>query len=338
MTLSYNLDSIRAVICQVRFLSSMSMISKAYSHICVGIAAALRMGLHTFSPALRSTFSTDELFERRKVFATLNMMAMYLSSSLGMPNILKDADVEQSLGLRDEDLVDEGAGYVSRNPTSPLAETVICQKINNILSKVLESRNQISKSTADAPDEANHQQQHHEEDLGVVAMREAEMQEWHDNLPALPDGAPPDPRALQAQLTLRLWHSLAQIVLYRPFLHHLARDASDPRFNLRGYECASACIRAAMQAVWVMEAFHAQGALHEAHWLYTYMLGYAASILTFFVTSSAHRATLEETLTAAQKSRDMLGYLARFNLSARRCFNSLDAILQDVPVGFQTGL
>lgn len=299
------------------------MISKAYSHICIGISTALRMGLHVTGQPMRLSFTTEELFQRRKVFATLNMMDIYLSSLLGMPNILKDADLEQTLSLPDDELHDGGASFIRENPTSAVAETILCQKINLILAKILESRYKVGRRAEQSslePEEAC------TEGYDLVAAREVELEDWHNSLPALHED-PSDKRALQAQLTLRLWHSLAQVVLYRPFLHYLARNGQDPKFNIRGYECASTCVRAAMQAIWIIEAINTNSLLHEGYWLYMYLLGVAASILIFFVSSSVQKATLEESSASAIKARNLLKLLAKYNLSAKRCHDSLSVVL-----------
>lgn len=301
------------------------MISKAYSHVCTGIAAALRMGLHASGPIFYASFSHEELLQRRRVFATLNMMDTYLSSLLGLPKMVKNAAPEQILGLRQEDLADEGQRFILQNPTTPAAETILCQKLNNILARVNDSR--FCSNTQ--PRELS--QDFYEEDIDLVGTRMVEIQEWHNALPALLEGTS-DIRVLQAQLNLRLWHSLAQIILYRPFLHHLARDRQDPAFSIRGFECGSACVRAAMQGVWVVETFRTNNILHEGYWLNMYMLGFAASVLAYFVTSSSQRTTVEESLIAAWKANDMLAELGRYNLSARRCHNALSALLSVLPL------
>ncbi|KAK9243593.1 hypothetical protein V1506DRAFT_543975 [Lipomyces tetrasporus] len=101
---------------------------------------------------------------------------------------------------------------------------------------------------------------------------------------------------------------MAQIILYRPFLHHLARDVQDPKFSICGYEYGSACVQAAMQAAWLIEALQKNSILHEAYYLILYILGYAGHILAFFVTSSSHKATITETTVAALKARDILEF------------------------------
>lgn len=241
----HDLDAIRTIILQAQFLLSASMLSKAYAHICTGVAAALRMGLHVSSSSLGHGhgFSKEDLFRRRQVFSVLNMMDTYLSSILGMPKILHSADTDQTIPLREEDVADQGRSFVSENPHTPISETILCTTVYGILAKVIGSRYPIRKMSPSA------EKQTYNASTDEVLALEQELEEWHNNLPGT-EPMPQDKRALQAQLLLRLSYAVCQMALYRPFLHHLVRDKRSPDFSLRGFACASACVRAAMQAVW----------------------------------------------------------------------------------------
>ncbi|KAK9364638.1 hypothetical protein V1509DRAFT_613298 [Lipomyces kononenkoae] len=323
----HNLDSLRALICQGRYLLSMSMVSRAHSCISSGVSAAIRMGLHTSGSQHFTLFSRDEMFQRRRVFAVLNMMNTYLSSLLGLPKILKGADTGSTLGLYNEDLPDKGRNFVLRDPTEPSADAVLCQKLNNILEKISEARSSTTKVLTHNI-EGTYQEPSH-----IVTLYEAELREWHNDLPTIPEDTL-DIVALQSQLILRLWHAMVQIILYRPFLHHLARDVQDPKFSICGYEYGSACVQAAMQAVWLIEAFQKNNILHEAYYLILYILGYAGHILAFFVTSSSRTTTITESAVAALKARDILEVLGRYNPSASASAISLNVLLdalQTVP-------
>ena len=168
----------------------------------------------------------------------------------------------------------------------------------------------------------------------LVAKREAELKEWHDALPVLPDTRT-DLRAVQGQLTLRLYCAMAQLVLYRPFVHHLSRRNSDPDFNLRGYEWGSACVKAAMQAIWLSERYQAYELFHEARWHMIYALCFSATVLTYFVTLSTQTATVKESATAALNARRMLGDLGQYNMVARRCYSALNGLMNDLPVSWE---
>ncbi|KAK9234438.1 hypothetical protein V1525DRAFT_413084 [Lipomyces kononenkoae] len=321
----HNLDSLRALICQGRYFLSISMVSKAHSCISSGVAAALRMGLHTSgSKGLALLSKEDERFQDRRVLAVLNMMNTYLSSLLGLPKTLKGTDTLSTLGLHDEDLPDQGGKFVLQNPTDPSADAVLCQKLNNILEKISEARSTTTKILTHTVGETYQEPSH------FVTSREAELREWHNDLPAIPEDTL-DIVALRSQLILRLWHAMVQIILYRPFLHHLARDVQDPKFSISGYEYGSACVQAAMQAVWLIEALQKNSILHEAYYLVLYILGYAGHILVFFVTSSSQPETVTETTVAALKARDILEFLARYSLSAKASAKSLNVLLGALP-------
>ena len=322
-----DLDSIRAITYQAKYLSEASITSEAYLRVCCGISASLKMGLHVSSRTLRTlqyNLSDEELFQRRRVFAVLHCMDAYMSSALGMPMMVKDAEHSETLGVREEDLADEGRSLVQQEPNSYLATTVLCQKLNWIVANIQRDRQTVARRSPPGDDSANDTSQE------SVMARAADLAEWHASLPELPVG-PANLDALNAALCLRVWGSISQLVLYRPFLHHLTRDAQDPRFTIRGYEFGSACVRAAMQIVWINTQFRRYGLFHDAHWMNLYMLGFSASILTFFVASARQRETVPESHAAALKARDMLGELGRYSLPARRCCKSVSALLDALP-------
>lgn len=132
-----NLNSIMALCCLASYLLSSSMISKAYACICTAASAALRMGLHVSSSALRQKLSKAELSKRRRVFAILNIIDTIVSSVLGMPKILQHADADQIIPVPEEDLPDEGRSLVDEHPMSPVAETIISAKLFRILVSTL---------------------------------------------------------------------------------------------------------------------------------------------------------------------------------------------------------
>lgn len=102
-------------------------------------------------------------------------------------------------------------------------------------------------------------------DYESVPGIETELTAWHQSLPqTLPNAG--DQRALYAQLLLRLQYAAVQVILYRPFLHHVNRSNQDPEFNYNGYAFGSACLKASMQVVLILDSTETQGLLHEAQW------------------------------------------------------------------------
>lgn len=319
---AYGLDSLRAIICQARYLLSKSKMSSAYSKVCTGVGIAFNLGLHVSGASMEARFSAEEQYQRRRVFATLNMMDTYLSSLLGLPKNVKTSNPELILGLRDEDIADLGKRSVERNPYTAASETLLCQKLNDIIAKMHAARSALK----DHP--VLNSEQHYEEDLDWVSQRADDLDQWNAAIQGSAE-EPPDLRALHAQLTLRLWHSLAQVVLYRPFLHHLSRKPRSREFNMRGYECGSGCVRAAMQAIYIVEALYSHNILSDGYYVVIYMLTSAASILSFFLIWTTQRATLEESKSALARAKELLALLARNSDPASRCLAVLRAMPEE---------
>jgi len=83
----HDLTSLQVVLCLVIFLQASSMLSTCYSYICAGVAASLRMGLH--SPEALEEHPPEERQSRRCVFAVLHIMVgtEYQSQSVAVyPN------------------------------------------------------------------------------------------------------------------------------------------------------------------------------------------------------------------------------------------------------------
>ncbi|KXS97085.1 hypothetical protein AC578_10792 [Pseudocercospora eumusae] len=73
--------------------------------------------------------------------------------------------------------------------------------------------------------------------MAFVREMEAEVNQLQTEIEHLRGQAASSSSLPSAQLHLRLSYAAVQYTFYRPFLHHLARERSHPRFNVRGYEC-----------------------------------------------------------------------------------------------------
>lgn len=94
-------------------------------------------------------------------------------------------------------------------------------------------------------------------------------------------------------------------------------------FHFKSYACGSACVKAAMQIVWLAEVLHSRGLLNVAHWFTVYILSFATTSLHFFVLGNRNDPTIEETAEAAEKGRRILESLAERSPAAQRCLKSL---------------
>lgn len=300
------------------YLLSCSMLSKAFEYLCIAAPHAMRMGLHV---RRRPAAGQADAFEGRQVFAVLKIMGTYTASMLGMPNILRDSNFEQTIPAPDEELYDLGKSFAAREPLSPESETILSSKLFAIQAKILESQLVTQRLRRDG-------QGRYEMDYQAVADREAELEAWHQELPEMSPKTV-DHRVLRTQLVLRVSYTSVQICLYRPFIHHLIRGGRE-QVNYKGYAFGSACIRASTQAIWLVDAMNRHGYLHEAQWHNIYVLALAASSLMLFVLGTGEGPTVDESRLAALKAQALLDKLAENNISARRSRDSLSRLAQEL--------
>lgn len=124
----------------------------------------------------------------------------------------------------------------------------------------------------------------------------------------------------RSQWLLRLSYAHVQMVLYKPFLHHALKDAQQPgRLNMKAYACGSACIKAAMQVVWLVEKLEACDLFSEAQWFIALILAFTASCLALFVMSNTNDPTRIETSDAVRRIMELCSRHADHNASLRCC-------------------
>lgn len=93
--------------------------------------------------------------------------------------------------------------------------------------------------------------------------------------------------------------------------------------EMRSFTCASACIKVAMQIVWIVGELSNRGLLVGAYWFTVYITFFAVMVLCMFIIGNPDDLTVEETITAAEKGRHILSSLAQESLSAGKCLASL---------------
>ena len=113
------------------------------------------------------------------------------------------------------------------------------------------------------------------------------------------------------------------MVLYRPFIHHILRSQQATAPEMHSFACASACIKAAMQIVWIIGELDRRNLLIGVYWFTVYITFFAVMALCLFIIGNPDDVTVDDTLTAIETGRNVLSRLALENVSAERCVASL---------------
>ncbi|KAK0887393.1 Gypsy retrotransposon integrase-like protein 1 [Friedmanniomyces endolithicus] len=304
-----NLISLQTLLCLILYTNGASMLSTCYSYICMAVAASLQIGLFT---DLSRKDLPEENSTRRMTFSVLAICDTFVTLALGLPRTLRDIDPQRSLPIADK-------------PTdirSPLYGTYMQAQLTQILATTVEANHPFIR-----PIEAKNG--FYGVESSKIVATEARLDYWYRQLEEnqISGDAADDASVMRSQLMLRLYHAQVQMVLYRPFLHHALGDAQrGSSTSLKAYACGSACIKAAMQAVWLVERLETSSLLSTAHWHVTYVITFTAASLCLFVTCNRGAPTVAETEDAVRRIKGVCSRNADANASLRRCHQFLESI------------
>lgn len=88
-----DLVTLQAMVFLMQFLQATGNLNGCHTLIGITLRSALRMGLHRYLPHIPMSPIQDEL--RRRVFHSIRQMDIYLCTSLGLPILLRDGDINQ---------------------------------------------------------------------------------------------------------------------------------------------------------------------------------------------------------------------------------------------------
>lgn len=307
--------SLQALLCLIIYLQGSGQLPKCYTYVSMAMTAAIRMGLHRADSLHK--FNTIERETRRRIFWTLRVMDSYITTVLDLPRTLVDEEMDQTYPKDVDDIYVTLQGVKRTNEPCVMASINAHTKLTRILAKV----KQIASGSSDQDHKPNARYQ---VDYVKIVQAEKELQEWTAQLPTyskFPDHMRRDME--RAQLLLRVAHAHVQMVLYRPFLHHIGRRNTDGNFDFRAFACASACVKAAMQAIWLAQALDDAHLLNGPVWLLFFTLFMAVVSSIMFVITNKDDPSAGEYYAAAQRGFTILEKFAPTNPMARNYTESL---------------
>ncbi|KAF1809717.1 hypothetical protein P152DRAFT_476138 [Eremomyces bilateralis CBS 781.70] len=327
--------SLQALVCFVIYLQSSAMISHCYTHICIALSSATRMGLHRSATSQR--FGSIDREVRKRIFWVIRTMDTYVTTILGLPRTLNDDDIDQELpgNVDDEFLTESGAIQPMQDHPRFSSMTALNAHVRllRIMSRVVKTVHSGHRPQAAAMQAVPGPGPYKVDYAKIVAV-EAELDAWFSELPSYPCGALQDVpiEHVKQQLLLRLAYAHVQMVLYRPFLHHISKSRNDPNFDLRAFACASACTKAAMQAIWLVQALEDRKLLVGCYWFTVYITFFAVACLLMFVLTNGHDPSAKDTFDFAERGRNILVKMkGGCGLTASRCVECLEPIFAKIP-------
>jgi len=118
-------------------------------------------------------------------------------------------------------------------------------------------------------------------------------------------------------------HNFGYIVLYRPFLHYLARARSDNPPDKRQLRCALACIKVAQSTILRSQAMLQAGFLSSSSWHSVYTVFLSVVALIFFLATQADAQGAVKVCQMAECGVQILASTACQDAGSQRCLDVL---------------
>lgn len=121
-------------------------------------------------------------------------------------------------------------------------------------------------------------------------------------------------------------HNLGHILLYRPFLHYLARMRDQTPPDTRQLRCASACIKTSRQAITRSDEMLQQGYLAPAAWQPVYTIFLSIVALIFYLATQKGAPDYPAIEIEAQTGIRILASTSCQDIGSRRCLDVLKVL------------
>ncbi|KAL4897172.1 fungal-specific transcription factor domain-containing protein [Aspergillus ambiguus] len=323
-----DLTSLQAICFMVLFLQSSAKLSTCYSYVGIALRSALRLGLHR--SAVSANFNPLEQELRKRVFWVVRKMDVYVSTLLGLPQMLSDDDIDQEypLPIDGEFITAEGIRPPPKDYTALMAGANAHTRLSNIILKVVKYiypvKNAQHRSKSDQRYVVSHSK---------IREIERDLQAWMEELPAaLRPGTEVSPQLERLRQLLRISYAHVQVVMYRPFLHYVSSGSQARGVDRRSYACAAACVSVSRNIVHITTGMHKRALLNGAYWFTMYTTYFAILSLLFFVLENPDSPTAKDgVLKDAMEGKNTLAGLAKKSMAADRCSQSLNCLFKNLP-------
>ncbi|EXJ93433.1 hypothetical protein A1O1_01825 [Capronia coronata CBS 617.96] len=271
--------SLQTLLCFILFLMSTARLATAHTFIGLAVAASMQMGLH--SQASCDGLSEFEKDIRRRVFWTIVKLDIYSGTVLGLPGMINLDYVDQpkpSGHVRDYENEDSG-GFASISTRRMFAASAQYLDVLLIMGKVTQKL--YPKTDSEAHRVSGSKGIYVSN--AIISEIEEDFKTWREGLSSALGSSDQNDSLSSIVYELEMVHNFGHILLYRPFLHYLARTKSDNPPDPRLLRCATACIKISRFTISRSDAMLKQGFLAPAAWQSVYTVFLSLVTLVFFL-------------------------------------------------------
>jgi hypothetical protein len=326
-----DLAHIQAVVLMILFLQSTAKLSQCYAYVGIALRSACRMGLHRSAVG---KFDPVESETRKRLFWTIRNLDSYVGALIGLPNTLRDEDIDQDYPLEVDD------EYITRKGILPMPDGLVSTmtafnmhtRVVDILNKIVRKIYPIKFQTPLGMGDKSYS-------VPFASIREIEndLENWKNSLPPILTPNETLGKYTRIQQLLRLTYAYAQVMLYRPFLHFVANDKRKELKDKRAYACAASFINVSRNIIHIQTHMQQKGLLNGGYWFSMYTAFFSILALVYYAAENPDSDTTHALMRDALQGKEVLSALAAHSMAADRCSATLDTIFQRLPTWMREG-
>ncbi|KAK8096185.1 hypothetical protein PG999_014207 [Apiospora kogelbergensis] len=327
-----DMTTLQALGFTIQFLQATGNLNGCHTFVGIALRSALRMGLHRHLPHTSLTPIEDET--RRRLFHTIRSMDIYLSTTLGLPLLLQDKDIDQRwpTEVDDEHITAGGIRLLLPGTPSYLEAFNAHARLMQILAKVVEYVYPPT-GTDKGPRDVMYL-------ISVAKIKEIEQElhDWQGQLsPTWRAGPQEVLQITRVRVLLRFAYAHVQMMLYRPFLQYYSRRAAPPAepADERYLALATAGINVCRNIIHIGLEIRKQAVLIGPYWFITYTQFFAVLSLLLYVVNNPNQPGAFDLFADAKLGKDCISSLTQRSLAADRVTVALNSIFDHLPVRFR---
>ncbi|KAK5298744.1 Gypsy retrotransposon integrase-like protein 1 [Exophiala xenobiotica] len=300
--------------------------ASAHAFLSLACSSALRLGLHH-----RSThdiaLSRRDRDTRRKIFWTIIKLDMYLSAVLGLPALLDLRDVDPAIDLTISEAIHEATSGLPNREAILLGGSAKHLEIMRIISKAIKTLYPMPSTDNEMPNKSGNIS------VSIRSLEEIEGQfrAWGESTSALlSKGDDGSADFVRLKYELEMTSFFGKIVLYRPFLHYLAKSSDGRPTAQKASQRALACIRIASTAITRSEAIQQLGLLRPASWTSIYTTFLSVVCLVFLIATREGARNPIEAWRKAESGIRLLASTTCHETGSKQCLDILKELVRNL--------
>ncbi|KEF50889.1 uncharacterized protein A1O9_13059 [Exophiala aquamarina CBS 119918] len=314
---------LQALTCLALFLISTSRLASAQTLIALAVSACMRMGLHLQTSCSGLTPLSREV--RIRTFWTVVKLDLYNSGALGQPLLmdLRHVDQIKPSGLSRGYCNEENGGVSSATSRRILAASA------QYLELLIISRKGVGKLYPKTDQEAGMVNVSKMFPVSETTMDEIkeELKAWREGLADALGPAEGTDATRSVTYELEMVHHYEQALLYRPFLHYLAKTKDESPPDARLLYCATLCVQISRLTIIRSEELLSQGLLAPASWQLTYIVFLSIVTLFYFLATQHEHREYTAIQKEAERGIRVLHATSYLDAGSRRCLDVLRMLI-----------